>query len=88
MKRKPVRTKRAPPLPEAQEDLNAVSAALYDDAPAGDVEASARAGESVEDPLQDWPESDGEADGWLKERRCRGDGQFRDAIGMCVCVPA
>ena len=30
---------------EAQEDLNAVSAALYDDAPAGDVEASARAGE-------------------------------------------
>ena len=70
-RRKSVRRKRAPPSPDAREDLNATSRALYGLAQAREPEATAQDNESIEDPLQDWPEND--ADRWLKERCGRGD---------------
>ena len=66
--RKPVRRKSAPPSTGAQEDLNARSRALYGVAQAHEPEATAQDNESIEDPLQDWPD-EGDADRWLKERR-------------------
>lgn len=74
-RRKPLRKETAPPPPGAPEDLNATSRALYGVSQAEEPEAEAQGNESIEDPLQDWPESEGEADEWLKERRGRGDGQ-------------
>jgi hypothetical protein len=75
MKRKPKRTHvpKLPSIPAAQEDLNATSAALYDPDPTDGEDTSVRGAESVEDPLDDWPETDTGADEWLKERHCRGD---------------
>lgn len=72
-RRKPVCRKRAPPPPSAQEDLNATGRALYDIAEAREPGAAAQDNESVEDPLQDWPESSGDADEWVKERRARNE---------------
>ena len=57
-RRKSVRRKRAPPSPGAREDLNATSRALYGLAQAREPEATAQDNESIEDPLQDWPEND------------------------------
>lgn len=58
-------------VPEAREDLNATSRALYgaEDEPG----APRTEPESVEDPLKDWPESAGEADHWAGSRRVRRD---------------
>jgi len=70
-RRKSVPSKKPPRLPEAQEDLNATSRALYGVADEREPEALARDAESVEDPLQDWPESASEADPWLKSRSVR-----------------
>lgn len=66
--------KRAPP-PPAEEDLNAMSSAVFDLGQERQPEAQAPADDSIEDPLQDWPESSGEPDQWLKERRARSDEQ-------------
>ncbi len=71
--RKPASRKSAPPSPDAQEDLNVTSRALYGVAQAHEPETAARDNESIEDPLQDWPDDEGAADQWLKERRGRGD---------------
>ena len=71
--RKPASRKSAPPSPGAQEDLNVTSRALYGVAQAHEPETAARDNESIEDPLQDWPDDEGAADQWLKERRGRGD---------------
>jgi hypothetical protein len=49
---------RAPAAPEPAEDRNAAGAALL----------ALEADGSVEDPLQDWPEAEGEPDRWLDER--------------------
>jgi hypothetical protein len=63
----------APPVPVSDQNGNAASAALLaldeggraaDIAPEGDA--------SVEDPLQDWPEAEGEPDRWLDERGAEG----------------
>ncbi|HET7159743.1 MAG TPA: hypothetical protein VFI62_12155 [Burkholderiales bacterium] len=61
MKRRKVsRKNKASPPPSAPEDLNATS-------PIYGLTAM-REPESIEDPLEDWPESTGEADEWLTER--------------------
>jgi len=69
MKRgKPQQKKRAPPSPPVHEDLKVTSRAVY----GLDEERrpqTQRPNESIEDPLQDWPESSGEPDRWLNERR-------------------
>jgi len=70
-RRKSERSKKPPRLLEAQEDLNATSRALYGVADEREPEALARDAESVEDPLQDWPEGDGDADPWLQSRSVR-----------------
>jgi len=70
-RRKSEPSKKPPRLLEAQEDLNATSRALYGVADEREPEALARDAESVEDPLQDWPEGDGDADPWLKSRSVR-----------------
>lgn len=71
MKAKAVDTKQAPPIPGAQNGGDAPSTASYEDPVAEGLEAWPR--ESIEDPLDDWPESDRDADAWLSERRCRAD---------------
>ena len=64
-KARPKKT-RAPSAPVPAEDANAASGALLaledgrEPEPDGDG--------SVEDPLQDWPEAEGEPDRWLDER--------------------
>ena len=60
-------------LPQAQEDLSAMSRALYGAEDEGEPGAPPAEPESVEDPLQDWPESAGEADHWLTSRPARRD---------------
>jgi len=70
-RRKSVPRKKPSRLPEAQENLNVVSRALYGVTDGREPEALARDAESVEDPLQDWPDSAGEADHWLKSRGVR-----------------
>jgi hypothetical protein len=72
-RRKSVPGKKPSRLPEAREDLNATCPALYGVADEREPEALPRGAESVEDPLQDWPESAGEADHWLKYRGVRRD---------------
>jgi len=72
-RRKPVRGKRASPSPSAQEDLNATSRAFDEVGEVREPKAAAQDNESIEDPLQDWPESAGDADQWLKERRARDE---------------
>jgi len=69
---KTVPRKKRSRLPEAQENLSATSQAPYgiaDDEP----DALPPEADSVEDPLEDWPESAGEAERWLKSRRLRRD---------------
>ena len=70
--RKPARRTSAPPSPGVQEDLNVTSRALYGVAQPHEPETAAQDNESIEDPLQDWPDDEGAADQWLKERRGRG----------------
>ena len=60
-RRKVSRKNRASPPPSVPEDLNATSRTIYG-------LTSTREAESIEDPLEDWPESTGEADEWLIER--------------------
>ncbi|MGZ5094813.1 MAG: hypothetical protein ACXWIE_21355 [Burkholderiales bacterium] len=72
-RRKPLRRKSTPPGPGAQEDLNATSGALYEVAGARESGAAAQDNEPVEDPLEDWPETSGEEDQWVKERRARDE---------------
>jgi len=57
---------RAPSAPVPAEDANAASGALLalEDGRRPEAEADG----SVEDPLQDWPEPEGEPDRWLDER--------------------
>ena len=58
---------RAPAAPPPAENANAASDALLalEDGREPDPERDG----SVEDPLQDWPEAEGEPDRWLDERR-------------------
>jgi len=67
--------KRAPPPPPVEEDLNAMSGAIFGLGEERQPEAQVPVNDSIEDPLQDWPESSGEPDQWLKERRGRSDKQ-------------
>jgi hypothetical protein len=60
-------------LPEAPESLSATSRALYGIADPDEPDALQLAAESIEDPLEDWPEAAGEADRWLGSRRARRD---------------
>lgn len=66
-RRKRQRKKTAPPSPAAQEDLKVTSGALFglEDERWPETQGP---NESIEDPLQDWPESSGEPDQWLDER--------------------
>ena len=60
---------RAPAAPVPDQNGNAASAALLaleDGRRAADMEPEGDG--SVEDPLQDWPEAEGEPDRWLDER--------------------
>jgi hypothetical protein len=67
-RRKTQRKKRTPPSPPWQEDLKVTSVAVFS---LEDERWPETRGpnESIEDPLQDWPESSGEPDQWLNERR-------------------
>lgn len=66
---RPAKAKRkrraGPAVPAGAQDLDAVSRAVF----GVEDERRPKAGESVEDPLQDWPESSGEPDRWVTERR-------------------
>jgi predicted P-loop ATPase len=67
-KRRPEKA-RAPAGPLPDQDTNAASSALLaleEGRGAADVEPEGDG--SVEDPLQDWPEQEGEPDRWLEER--------------------
>ena len=69
------RQKRLPPSAPVEEDLQAMSGAIFGFGEERQPEVQAPDRDSIEDPLQDWPESSGEPDQWLKERRGRGDEQ-------------
>jgi hypothetical protein len=74
MKRRKIqRKKKAQPSPLGEDDLNATSDAVLDLTEKRQPETQAPADESIEDPLQDWPESSGEPDQWLDERRAGND---------------
>lgn len=77
MKRRKTERKkrRAPPSPPGEEDLNAMSRAVFGLVEERQPQAQAPGNDSIEDPLQDWPESPGEADQGLTERRDRTDEQ-------------
>lgn len=63
------RVKAAAPLPPAPSDLQAVNPGLVGiEQPEADRAAGAAVDGSVEDPLQDWPEAEGEPDRWVLER--------------------
>jgi len=65
-KRRPERV-RAPAEPLRDQDANAASGALLEEGRgAADVQPEGDA--SVEDPLQDWPEAEGDPERWLEER--------------------
>jgi hypothetical protein len=68
---------RALPSAPAQPDVAAESRALLDAGESRHPEADARGEGSVQDPLQDWPESSGERDAWIAERRERDERQDR-----------
>lgn len=69
-KRRRAKAKRKPaPSAARPRDLGAASRALLDT-----EEASPEDERSVEDPLQDWPETEAEKDQWLVER----DGEDRE----------
>jgi len=71
MKRRKSAPKKKPMgLPQPHDDLGATSHALYEGDDAGGPPPEP---ESVEDPLDDWPESAGEADPWVTSRRVRRD---------------
>jgi hypothetical protein len=62
---KPKKRAPAPAAPAPDDDGNAAGGALLaleDGRGAAEVDAS------VEDPLEDWPEAEGEPDRWLEER--------------------
>ena len=56
-RRKPPRRKEATPPAVVHEDLNETCGAVYGVADPRERDALAREAESIEDPLQDWPES-------------------------------
>jgi hypothetical protein len=69
MKRRKLQPKKRPPqLPPAEQDLKATSGAVFglEEERPPDTQGP---NESIEDPLQDWPEDSGEPDQWLDERR-------------------
>ena len=70
-RRKPQRNKKTFEALPAKQDLDAASRALLEEREGPDAAAPRDA--SIEDPLQDWPESAGEEDQWLKERRGGSD---------------
>jgi hypothetical protein len=65
-KPRPKKKVRPPAEPPRDEGANALSPALLEEG-----RRAARDG-SVEDPLQDWPEAEGEPDRWLDERGGQG----------------
>ncbi|MBI3043827.1 MAG: hypothetical protein HYY78_13495 [Betaproteobacteria bacterium] len=62
--------KAASPVPPPQPDLQALNQGLFGLEGAG-REAGAAAEGSVQDPLRDWPEAEGEPDRWLLEREAQ-----------------
>jgi hypothetical protein len=72
-RRKTAPRKKRPRLPEVQESLSETSRALYGIADPDEPDALQPEAESIEDPLEDWPEAAGEADSWLRSRRARRD---------------
>lgn len=63
------RGKAAAPVVSAPPGLEALNPGLVGiEKPEAGREADAAADGSVQDPLQDWPEAEGEPDGWLLER--------------------
>ena len=67
------RKKRAPLRSPAEQDLDATSRALFDLEQGREPQVTDEG--SVEDPLQDWPESTGEPDQWQNERRHNSDAE-------------
>jgi hypothetical protein len=65
-KPRPKKKVRPPAEPLRDESANALSPALLEEG------RRAAHDESVEDPLQDWPEAEGEPDRWLDERGGQG----------------
>ena len=63
-KRRPQRL-RTPAAPRPEENGNAAAGALL---ALEDGRGGAEVDASVEDPLEDWPEAEGEPDRWLDER--------------------
>jgi hypothetical protein len=76
-KRKPAKSEEPRTAPSAdsppQPDLQALNPGLLGAEDAGVVPEAAAAEGSVQDPLQDWPEAEGEADRWLLERPEEGE---------------
>jgi hypothetical protein len=64
-KPKPKKRAAASAVPRPEEGGNAVPGALL---ALEDGRGAAEADASVEDPLEDWPEAEGEPDRWLDER--------------------
>jgi len=60
----------APVAPQTPQDANAVNPALFE---SKEKEVAADDEASVQDPLQDWPESEPEDDRWLLERDDEGN---------------
>lgn len=71
--RKPLRTKKAPWSTAGRESLSATKRIPYEEGPAPAPEGAARDNESIEDPLRDWPESSGDAEPQLEERRAHDE---------------
>jgi hypothetical protein len=67
------RQARTGPVSSPQPDPGAESRALLDAGESRHPQADARGDGSIQDPLQDWPESTGEPDGWIAERQVRGE---------------
>lgn len=57
------------PAPAARSELETPVAREKDR-----LRGTRRLNQSIEDPLHDWPESSGEPDRWLEERRTSRDG--------------
>lgn len=71
----PARQKKPAHFRGAEEDLGAPSRALYGfgEPTENELLLAETALESVEDPLDDWPESGTDADDWLRSHGVRSD---------------
>ena len=66
--KRPPEKVRAPAEPLPGQDANAASGALLEEG-RGAADVQPEGDGSVEAPLQDWPEAEGDPERWLEERR-------------------